>query len=439
MDNTAKAALAERATLLNYFSFCGGVTWGYMSSPDVYTSYDYGAPIGETGAVDARYETLRRLHEFLERFEDDLCATDAVPGERWCPEHVQTRRSAQRRFVFLRNPSRTPRRLPTPEVERSELAPWETQIRVYGRDGTLEAVSPEPVRWVEPPPPLPPALPRLERWSFCDASPQLDASYDDAAWTELDRTEVDLGKLDFDSLGLHYGFAWFRGTFRGPLDRLLLDARHCYAVWLNGELIGAGDQLRNRTGVGPDGARIRRIDLRRARCNTGRNALVILVESLGHNKGFADDFRNPRGIVHLDTGSTSIDWRYRGGLVRGERGMNPVVAFQAVERTGGEEVVLPHGWTGEPAGLGLYETEFELTGVDPKRVALSLGFDPGHGKANLYLNGHLVGRYWPERGPQTRFLLPWGVLRAEGENQLAIVVWKRSGRASLGKVRLIAT
>jgi len=31
------------------------------------------------------------------------------------------------------------------------------------------------------------------------------------------------------------------------------------------------------------------------------------------------------------------------------------------------------------------------------------------------------------------------VLRPEGENQLAIVVWKRSERASLGKVRLIAT
>jgi len=165
---------------------------------------------------------------------------------------------------------------------------------------------------------------------------------------------------------------------------------------------------------------------------------VILVESPGHNKGFADDWRNPRGIVHLDTGATSIAWRFRGGLVRGERGMNPLVAFQAVERTGGEEVVLPHGWTGEPAGLGLYETEFELQGVDPKRVALSLGFDPGHGKANLYLNGHLIGRCWPERGPQTRFLLPWGVLRADGENQLAIVVWKRSDRAALGKVRLIA-
>jgi beta-galactosidase len=63
-------------------------------------------------------------------------------------------------------------------------------------------------------------------------------------------------------------------------------------------------------------------------------------------------------------------------------------------------------------------------------------FDPGRGKANLYLNGYLIGRYWPERGPQQRFVLPLGVLEADQENHLAIAVWKRSQRAALGKVRL---
>ena len=74
--------------------------------------------------------------------------------------------------------------------------------------------------------------------------------------------------------------------------------------------------------------------------------------------------------------------------------------------------------------------------VDPKSTALGLAFDPGRGKANLYLNGYLIGRYWPERGPQRRFLLPWGVLKPDDENRLAIVVWKRTPRASLGKLRL---
>jgi hypothetical protein len=48
----------------------------------------------------------------------------------------------------------------------------------------------------------------------------------------------------------------------------------------------------------------------------------------------------------------------------------------------------------------------------------------------------LIGRYWPERGPQRCFPLPWGVLDPDQENHLAIAVWKRSSRAALGKVRL---
>ncbi len=122
--------------------------------------------------------------------------------------------------------------------------------------------------------------------------------------------------------------------------------------------------------------------------------------------------------------------------MRGERGMNPVVAFAGVERTGAQEVVLPHGWTGVPNGVGLYETSFRLEGVDLKKRSLALVFDPGRGKANLYLNGYLIGRYWPERGPQQRFVLPLGVLEPDEENHLAIAVWKRSQRAALGKVRL---
>lgn len=439
IDNATKAALAARATLWNYYVFCGGVSWGYMGSPDVYSSYDYGAPINEAGRPGARYETVRALNRFIERFEEDLAQTDIEDTPAWCPEHVVTRRSPKRRYVFLRNPSREPVQVPTPESERCELAPWETQIRVYGDDRRLEAVSPAPVAWV--PPAVVPAdsLPRLEAWTFSAASPQLDPAYDDASWSEIPRDNVARGALDIDTLGVHYGFIWYRGTFQGPLDRLFLDARHCWAVWINRELVAAGDQFRNTLGVGPDGARVSRIGLRDAPMNDGRNVIVVAVESMGHNKGFADDFGNPRGIVRIETGSTPISWRYRGGLLRGERGLAPVVAFEGVERSQTAQVELPHAWEpGGAAGVGLYETRFELSGVDPGRHALAAAFDPGRGKANLYLNGTLLGRYWPERGPQQSFVLPWGVLRPEGENHLAVALWKRTPTSALGRVRLIS-
>jgi hypothetical protein len=437
IDNTTKAALAARATIWNYYMFCGGVTWGYMASPDVYSSYDYGAPVGEAGQLGARYEAVRVLNEFLSRYEQDLAETTVEDAARWCPEHLITRCGPENRYVFLRNASRQPVRLPTPESERSELQPWETQIRVYGRDGALLEVSPElpqsaPATELGPPPPLP----RLERWHFSGSSPQIDPSYDDSAWTEIPAHLLARGEIDIDALGVHHGFIWYRGTFQRPLDRLLLDARHCYSVWINRQLVAVGDQFQNTLGVGPDGARLRRISLDGVEMGDGRNALVILVESLGHNKGFADDAATPRGIVRLDTGSTPIQWRFRGGMLRGERGLTPVVAIEGVERTQSQEVVLPHGWAGDPLGIGLYETTLRLDGIDPKTTSLGLRFDPGRGKANLYLNGYLIGRYWPERGPQQSFMLPWGLLKPDDDNQIAVALWNRSERAALGKIRL---
>ena len=437
IDGATKAALAERATLFTYYVFCGGVTWGYMASPDVYSSYDYGAPIGETGHTGARYEAVRQLNGFLERFEEDLCQTERIDGEPWCPEHLISRQGPKRRFVFLRNASRQPRRVAMPEAERATLAPWETQIRVYGSTGELEAVSPPPVDRISPPTGQPVGvLPALDRWTFCGTSPQLNASYDDAGWSEIPAELIDLGEIDIDTLGVHYGFIWYRGTYHRPLERLVLDARHCWAAWVNRVCVGAGDQLRNTRGVGPDGARSVRIPVRSLPHQEGRNALVIAVESLGHNKAFADDARNPRGLVRIDTGGTPISWRYRGGLMRGERGLTPIVALEGAERTAAEEVALPHSWGAEGPGVALFETRFRTDGIDPERTQIGVVFDPGRGKANLYLNGYLLGRYWPERGPQRRFPLPWGVLRPDQENQLAVAVWKRTPEAVLGRVRL---
>jgi hypothetical protein len=437
VDSVTKAALSQRATLWNYYMFAGGVTWGYLASPDVYSSYDYAAPIGESGLTGAAYEAVRRLNEFLDRYEEDLVETERVePHSAWCPEHLLSRKGPKRSFSFLSNTLPRPTAVPTPEAERSTLAPRETQIRVYDEKGSLEAVSPE----LPEPTPIPastrPPQPSLERWTFGGASPQVDPAYDDSDWDEIPADQVELGQIDIDALGVHYGCIWYRGTFNGPLDRLLLDARHCWAVWVNGSLVGAGDQFRNTLGIGPDGARVTRIAVPPKTLGEGRNTIVVLVESLGHNKGFADDSAHPRGIVRVDTGGTPTSWRFRGGLVRGEQGMTPIVAFEGVERTGVQEVVLPHGWTGDPDGVGLYETQFRLQGVDSKAAALSLVFDPGRGKANLYVNGYLIGRYWPERGPQCRFFLPWGIVDPEAENQLAITVWKRAERAALGRVRL---
>jgi hypothetical protein len=436
-DGLTKMALAAGATAWSWRPFCGGTTPGFLSAPETYGSYDAAAPIPESGATEATYEALRALVYFLEPFQADLAASEVVQGRgTWCPEHVCTRAGAEHRYAFLCNSSPVPIGVPTPEAERARLAPWEAQIRVYDAGGKLEAVSPLPPTAEPRDPGLPPSLPRLTRWDFQCVSPQLDPAYDDSTWKEIDPLDVELGKIDIDTLGVHHGFIWYRATFNGSLDRLILDARHCWSVWLNGRLVSQGEALRNLHGIGPDGARRRRIPVNGLRFNEGRNALVILVESLGHSQHLAPTTPAPRGLVRIDLGETRARWRYRGGLLRGEQGIAPVVVLASCERTGASEILLPYGWTDEPEGVALFETRFELSGVDPARHALALAFDPGIGKASLFLNGHLIGRYWPERGPQRRFLLPWGLLQPDAENELGVALWKRGPRASLGKLRL---
>jgi beta-galactosidase len=327
-------------------------------------------------------------------------------------------------------------RAPRSRAERGLARALGTQIRVYDRATRASRREAEAASRCDRARALPPLLPRSSR-SLLERGPRLGGTYDDSAWQELPARALDENRLDLDALGLHYGCAWFRGTYEGRLDRLVLDARHLWSVWIDGALVASGAQLRNTLGVGADGARARRIDPAGAGARDGRHVIVILVESLGHNKGFADDFANPRGIASLDTGASRVRWRFRGGLVHGESGLTPRVDFAGVERSPGSEVVLPHGWEGAPEGVGLYETSFRLEGIDPKRHALALGFDAGRGRANLYLNGWLLGRSGPVRGPQRRFWLPWGMLSPDDENQLAVTLWK-SERARRSAARLEA-
>ena len=76
LDIITKNALAQRATLINYFMFIGGTSWGYLSSPDVYTSYDMAAPVAESGLPTERYETLKRLAAHIRDLGSDFLETE---------------------------------------------------------------------------------------------------------------------------------------------------------------------------------------------------------------------------------------------------------------------------------------------------------------------------------------------------------------------------
>jgi len=103
-----QSALAQGTTMLNTYMFAGGTTWGYMSEPGVFSSYDYGAPISEAGQLRPAYYAAHRLGMFLDSFGPSLAGADANSAFATADNpkvvvHARTNSQSGQNFVFLRH------------------------------------------------------------------------------------------------------------------------------------------------------------------------------------------------------------------------------------------------------------------------------------------------------------------------------------------------
>jgi beta-galactosidase len=262
--------------------------------------------------------------------------------------------------------------------------------------------------------------------------PQIAPYYHDRDWRLVPPGDP----LDLDALDIHYGYAWYRARLPKRISGFKLDARHCFTVWLNGVLVRAVNNHGNLLGTGDDMAERVEVRFPAELYRAGENVVTVLVESLGHNKGFLEDSHNRRGIVSLDRKGQRWNWRVRGGLLPGESGITPRVDFSALPLSQEEEVELPHQWPSDRHGVGLYQTTFALERETPDDPPLGLYMFTALEKANIYLNGWLIGRYWESLGPQKVFYLPSGLLNLKGENHLALTLWRWQEPARLSKLHL---
>ena len=314
-------------------------------------------------------------------------------------------------------------------------------------------------------------LPALTRWRFMPESPEARPSFDDALWTPATERATSNPNapandtLLADDYGYHYGFVWYRGAFTGTgaENGLRLFARHSYSAWLNGRYLGSSsldNDLKNSDDAlaanGPpsnatyaDGLTF---PITPGMVRVGApNTVAVLVESLGHNIGFANGqlSRSPMGVLSAQLVgppagfiAPAISWRLRGG--RGDDGeagppSSPLNASGLYgERNGWYRpglddsawptVTVPDNWAARGLrlqGIGWYRATFDLdlpAGVD---APLGLTIPRAQDKALIWLNGLLVGRYWEQAGPQHTFYLPAGLLREHGRNTLALAVWNR--------------
>jgi len=433
MDLTLKSCLAQGISILNIYMASGGTNWGYTPSPDNYSSYDYGAPLTEAGRISERGYPCQRFREFVKNHERDLLESVSLAelSEKSSESFCKARRSASGNvFLFARNLSGRDKTFKTDFGEFLVRYPG-MDIFVLDKNGrqidhyeTYQGDKSEPIIS------LPGELKiKTCKFQIYDAPLRID----DKDWVKIDGSATDI-----DSLGFYYGYAWYRTRFKGAMKWLKLDARHCWAVYLNGTLIKAYDNFHNRVGSGEDLARTIRVDIP-AQLLKDENLLVILTESLGHNKGFMEDSHNPRGLVRFESDQKDLRFEAKQGLVPGETGITPKVDFSKICADGSsscQSVSLPHRLP-DSSALGIYLAEFELDIKEPEQPGVGVKLSKCSGKANIYINGWLAGRYWEGVGPQKVFYLPPDLLNLRGKNELAIVVWTWEKDIALGEIELV--
>lgn len=420
-DLTLKSCLAQGAAMINIYMAFGGTNWGFISDPDVYTSYDYGAPLTEGGAKSARGLACKHFAEFAFRHEEDLAGSAPDPGVTSSNRQVvvKARRALSgNTFIFVRNVSG---RAQTAELSIGQRVELENpDMRILVIDNTGKVIDSTDTFRDRAEPALPAfTLPQLTGWTFSLYTDPIDPKSDDRGWKEV----TPGGPMDMDALGFHYGYVWYRGRYTGSLSSFRLDARHCWAVYLDGELIMAYDNFQNRVGSGDDLAKTVTVRIPSRLQGPGEHLLAILVESLGHDKGAMPDSQFPRGIAKIQTGKTAVAWRARNGLLPGESGITPLIPPQSLAALPqAEPVTLPHEWPPGRAGIGVYRCSFNL-GLPSRLTPVGLRIDRAPQKASIYLNGALIGRYWQDLGPQKLFYLmpPW--VNSNGPNDLMIVQW----------------
>lgn len=145
IDIATKTALSCGASIINYFMFGGGTTCGYLGSPDVYTSYDFGAPISEDGRKTERFYTVKRISDFIKKYEEDILLSEIDKDIKIKDSKVyfKARKSKDKTFVYLRNLNKSLKKVKIYDSEIS-IGSASMQVVIFDRNKKLIDILSEP-------------------------------------------------------------------------------------------------------------------------------------------------------------------------------------------------------------------------------------------------------------------------------------------------------
>jgi len=275
----------------------------------------------------------------------------------------------------------------------------------------------DPHTWLSPftwrgarPVSLPPLV-----WSSCPGAPEVLPAYDDQSW----RAGVPGMPLTMETLGVDYGFVWYRGYFDVAASSVTVACRHACDLFLNGHHIAALSPRPDFGAVLPKTLPLPERYLRQD------NVLALLVENQGRPASW-DPEAASHGLIScgLDT-TTFTQWRVRGGLTGEVRrqGFCGFADWSSIEPGGAADIT----W---------HRSTFDLSLPSEVEVRMVLILDETPTKCYIYLNGQLIGRMWYPQETERRFWLPDGVLRRRGSNELLIAQWTRGAEPGIGLARL---
>jgi len=249
-------------------------------------------------------------------------------------------------------------------------------------------------------------IPKLCNWNIFKCSPEIDPEYDLSNWNLVNE------RMDCVANEVYDEFIWYKGKFHGHIEQIILSAKHCYTVYINGIQVFHHNSFHIDQEL--ELAEEITFDIKRDILDKDReNDIAILVQNMGFDKGFENDPNLPRGVLNFKCKpEKDIEWRIRGGLTPELEEWDYVPLIELDDASDNAYVI----WAC---------TEFETDLSEDIYCPLFLSFDnPPFDRALIYLNGNLIGHYWKSMGPQSRFYLTDGFIKQK--NLLSLIVWNRN-------------
>jgi hypothetical protein len=133
-----KTALSQGVTMFNHYMGCGGTSWGDLGCDEVYSSYDFAAPVSEEGLPCENYYKAKEINYFLDSFnlaDTESCKDDFFTGE-YTDIYAKMRKDTINncKWLFLRNFNTEEANVKLNFGEEVSIKPFDMKILPVGLD-----------------------------------------------------------------------------------------------------------------------------------------------------------------------------------------------------------------------------------------------------------------------------------------------------------------